>query len=291
MIQPVPINKELFQFNYLHDYAAYLLTNKLVEFVTVGIRFSREARLPLLKPLSRLSEEELVKLSLDSNREILEAIAQRKIGELIETGAEKWINNTMGIVDRDDVLAEDLTLGFHLRRKIFAYFLDAYTKNVVLQKFIIGELDVYTTQEELISYSLYLKMQQEKLAKANADLELYKELLLEAQEFGATGSFLINFRDESKSVYTPEYRKILDTHDQISFDEFMQYVHEEDRALMRSVIGTAYKTGGRYEVEYRYRKTGPEKRIWSKGIIISENQTPLLIKGVVREIEHPRKEH
>src|ERR1700739_2249338 len=155
------VNKELFKLNYLPDYAKYLLENKLTEFVTVGIRFSREANLPLLKPLSKYSEQELVNLGLESNRQTLEALAKNQIADHIEQSVKKWVNNTLGIFDKDDIVAEDLTLGFYLRRKIFAHFLDAYTKNVVLQKFIIAELDVYTTQEELMAYNIYLNMQQE----------------------------------------------------------------------------------------------------------------------------------
>jgi hypothetical protein len=73
------IMPEKFSFNYLHEYARFLLDNKLEEFVTVGIRFCREAELPLLKPLSKFSEDELVKLSMDTNRELLTAIAEKKI--------------------------------------------------------------------------------------------------------------------------------------------------------------------------------------------------------------------
>lgn len=157
------INREVFKLKYLPEFADYILNNKLVEFVTVGIRFSREADLPLLKPLSKFSEDELVAISVESNREILEAISKNEVAALIEANAKKWIENNLGIIDRNELVAEDLTLGFYLRRKIFAYFLDGYTKNVVLQKFIIAELDTYTTQEELISLKIYIKMQQDSM--------------------------------------------------------------------------------------------------------------------------------
>jgi len=149
---------ETFRFSYLPDYAGYLLENKLTEFVTVSIRFSRDAELPLLKPLSKFSEKELVDLSMESSSEMLLALKEGRIEQHIRENTKKWLDNKLEVVHKDEILAEDVTLLFYIRRKTFAHFLDAYTKNVVLQKFIIAEVDYYTTQEELISYNAYLKM-------------------------------------------------------------------------------------------------------------------------------------
>jgi hypothetical protein len=277
-------NKDIFKFNYLPDYADYLLKYRLTEFVTIGIRFCKEVDLPLLKPLSKFSEEELVALSMESNKQILLAISKNEIPQLIENNIRKWESNTLENINKEDITAEDLTLGFFLRRKIYAYFLDSYTKNVVEQKFIIAEVDVYTTQEELIAYSIYIKSQQEKLDQMNKDLNLHKELLLEAQELGGIGSFLINLLDPTKSIYTPEYKRIFEIEGKVSFDEFLQYVHKEDQASLLSQINNAYTEGGKYEVSYRYNKSGKEKKIWSKGFIMTENGKPILMRGIVHEI-------
>lgn len=278
------VNRDVFKFKYLPDYADFLLKNRLTEFVTVGIRFCREVDLPLLKPLSKFSEEELVALSMESNKRILEAISKNEIPQLIDSNIQKWENDTIENISKHDVTAEDLTLGFYLRRKIFSYFLDCYTKNVVEQKFIIGEIDVYTTQEELIAYSIYIKSQQEKLDQMNRELNHHKELLLEAQELGGIGSFLINIQDPSQSIYTPEYQKIFEIDGKIDFEDFLSYVHKDDQALLLSKINSAYTEGGKYEVNYRYNKSGKEKRIWSKGFIKTENGKPILMRGIVHEI-------
>ncbi|HXB41437.1 MAG TPA: PAS domain-containing protein [Bacteroidia bacterium] len=279
----VVVNKEKFKFRYLPEYAGYLLKNRLAEFVTISIRFCREEELPLLKPLSRFSEEELVSLGMDSNREILTALATNTIVDYITENARKWLTNAFGFIDKGDIIAEDLTLAFFLRRKTFGYFLDSYTKNVVEQKFIIAELDVYTTREELVAYNLLLKMQQEKFNKINADLAFYKSLLLEARELGGMGSFSINFKDQSQSIYTPEYKKILEIDGHTNFEKFINWVHPSDRELVKSQIANAYKVGGSYEVEYRYKKT-KEKRIWAKGFILSENGAPIFIRGIIKQI-------
>jgi hypothetical protein len=61
-------------------------------------------------------------------------------------------------------------------------------------------------------------------------------------------------------------------------------VHEQDRGALQHEIEHAYKSGGKYEVQYRYNKSGREKNIWSKGFIVSEHSKPILIRGIVKEI-------
>ncbi len=276
------IKEEIFKLVYLPDYAKYLLSNKLKEFVIVGIRFSREADLPLLKPLSKFSEQELVDLSLESNRQILEALSNNKIAEHIIENGKKWASNSLGFIDKDDIAAEDLTLAFYIRRKIFTYFLDAFTKNVVLQKLIISEVDFYTTQEELFTYNIFLKMQHEKFVLINKDLEFHKELLLYSQQTNDLTPFLLNYIDEDKSELTPEYKELFEIDTVTTLDKFIDWVHPDDRPMFISKMETAYKQGGNYEVEYRYIKS-KEKHIWSKGFIIAENGKPLFIRGIAKD--------
>lgn len=277
----ISLDNSKFEFIYLPDYAAYLLKEKLVEFVTVGIRFMKEANLPLL---SKISEEALVAIRLESNKKMLTALSKNSISELIKENSRRWMENTLGTLDKDDISAEDLSLNFYVRRKVFAYFLDAYTKNRVEQKFIIAELDTYTTQEEIHSFGLFLKMREEKFEKTNKDLVFYKQLLLEAQEFSGMGAFSINFKDPSRNIFTPEYKKILGINEGTTLDEFYECVHPKDREALREKIETAYKNGGHYEMEYRYKKGPNRKRIWSKGYVIAENGKPALIRGTIRDI-------
>jgi hypothetical protein len=157
------INKDFFRFKYLPEYSAYLLKNKIEEFVTVGIRFARQYDLPMMKPLARISEKELTKMSLDSNREILQALAENNIVPFIEKNTQNWIQNKLGVIDQNDVLAEDLTLAYFIRRKTFAHFLYSYSPNPAIHQLITEEVDAYTTQEEVINLRAYLYLHQKEL--------------------------------------------------------------------------------------------------------------------------------
>lgn len=152
------VNKEVFKFKYLPEYASYLLQHKLEEFVTVGIRFCREIDLPMLKPLAKFSEEELTALSMDSNRIMLKALTEGTISDFIEENIQKWVSNKLEVLDKSEIIAEDLILAYFVRRKLFSHFLYGYTPNAVVQQLIIAEVDVYTTQEELVSLKAYLDL-------------------------------------------------------------------------------------------------------------------------------------
>jgi hypothetical protein len=147
--------KANFKFQYLPDYANFLLNNKLDEFVTVGIRFCREADLPMMRPLNKMPEADLVALSRESNKSFLSALAVNDIVPLMEERITQFVENRMldrkgkKLIDRSDILVEDIILSFYLRRKTFIYFLHTYTKNLVIHMLIAEELDYFTTHEHL----------------------------------------------------------------------------------------------------------------------------------------------
>lgn len=273
----ITVSADKFVFQYLPDYATFLLKNKLEEFVTVGIRFCREVQLPLLQPLSKFSEAELVALSMEANRQMLTAIADNKLALHIEKGLNEYTSNSIGYIDKEDLLAEDITLGFHLRRKIFSYFLDAYTKNVVMHKFIIAEVDAYTTQEELLAYSLFIKTKQEQLS-------VQRNLLLETQRLAGIGSYFIDFQDAGKTFFTPEYLRIIECDVHPPYEKFLTYIHPEDRGSFKNKIDYALAQGGQIDIEFRYKKDGSEKRLRDQGLIRTENGKAVLAIGSISDI-------
>lgn len=156
------LNTANFKFQYLPDYANFLLKNKLDEFVTVGIRFCRELDLPMMRPLSKMTEKDLIELTRDSNEEILTALAGNNIIPFIEKNINNFINNQItdkrgiNVLDKSEVMSEDLILAFYIRRKTFAFFFHSYTQNAVVHTLIAAELDYYTTQEHLMTIKAML---------------------------------------------------------------------------------------------------------------------------------------
>jgi len=155
------INKEQFIFKHLPDFASYILEKKINEFVTIGIRFCKEEKLPLMKSLAEFPEEELVKRSERSSRLILTALAENKIADHIEAHLENWVSNKLGLVDKNEIDMAELTTMYFIRRKQFSYFLYGYTQNVSVQQLIMNEVNVYTSTEERLALKVYMSLHEE----------------------------------------------------------------------------------------------------------------------------------
>jgi hypothetical protein len=160
----IPDNRRSnFKFQYLPDYAKFILDNKLDEFVLIGIRFARELDLPMLRPLERLSEQQLLELSRESNKEILESLANNNIVPFIDKNIKAYVENSLNdksgkkLLDSTEIVAEDIILAFYIRRKLLSFFLHAYTQNAVLHVLIMNEVDYYTTMEHLYTTKAYLE--------------------------------------------------------------------------------------------------------------------------------------
>lgn len=159
------IDSAKFKFQYLPDFANFILKNKLDEFVTVGIRFCRELDLPMMRPLSKMSEKDLIELSRDSNKEILTALADNNIAPFIEKNIHIFVTNQINdkkgekLLDKSEIVAEDIILAYYIRRKLFIFFLHAYTQNAVVHMLIAAELDLYTTQEHLLTVKALIEAQ------------------------------------------------------------------------------------------------------------------------------------
>lgn len=155
------IDTKVFTFKYLPEYAMYLLVKKLEEFVTDGIRFSREMDLPMLKPLAKIPEKELVKMSLESNKLLLKALSENKVADHIKMRLERWTSNQLGVLDKSEIVIEDITLGMYVRRKLFASFMYGYNQSASVQQLIVSEVDLYTSQEELLALKAYMQLLKE----------------------------------------------------------------------------------------------------------------------------------
>lgn len=164
-----------FKFQYLPDFAKFLLENKLNEFATVLIRFCREADIPMLKPLSKMSEQELVDLSMHNNREYLTALKENNVAELMEKRIDDFINNRIKdmngrqYLNNTELVAEDIIIGYYIRRKTFSFFLHAYTPNAVLHTLIMNEMDYLTSYEHLFTTQAFVKVLNKAIDEAKPE--------------------------------------------------------------------------------------------------------------------------
>lgn len=239
--------------------------------------------------MSKYSEAEIVAISLTSYTEMLESLAQNNSATYVENSVQKWISNKMIVVDREDITAEDLSLVFYIRRKAFSHFLDIYTKNIVLQKFIIAELDVFTSQHELVSVNVYLQMQNEKFTGVNEKLLHHQSLLIDVLEQEGMGSFIVDYKDMESSFFSSGYKKILELDGFVPYLDFLKYVHPEDQEMFKNTLENSFKNGGAFAFTYRHVMNGREKKIWIKGTTLLEGGERSVVRAMIKEIIEKEK--
>jgi PAS domain S-box-containing protein len=271
------------QMKYFPAYAAWLLNNHLADYTRELIRLSREEDIPLLRYFASYSEEELNHLSETSNTHLLTMLAANESDAYISQTTESFISNTIGSVDRDAVIIEDITLVALVRRRVFRFFLKNYTADTILFFNVMEEVDRFTAASEAASFHAYHKIQQEKTREINAELARYQEELLEAQRLAEMGSFFWDLKG-GKSTYSPGALEIFGFEDKVTMENFLGNVHPPDLAKINAAINKAFAENGLYECEYSYTVNQREKRIWSRGIVQSEDGKPVSMRGTIRDI-------
>jgi PAS domain S-box-containing protein len=118
---------------------------------------------------------------------------------------------------------------------------------------------------------------------ATAQLEQREQQLREAQEIAGIGSFEWDLVGD-ESVLSPQLLRIFEMERKSSLPDFLQYVHPADRESVKQSIADALAGRADYECEYRYRRNGPEKVIWSRGKVVFENGRPVKMKGTVMDV-------
>jgi len=156
------IHSEL-KFEHFPGFAKFLLETHLDNFVKEQLFISREVEIPLLKYFENLSEEALINLSTESIAEFFECIAANNIKKYIADALEKWVSNQLPIVERDQVIAEDITLVSYIRKKTLIKFLPLYTTDLDIIIKIIDEIDQFFLKYETLCFDTFNNMQQEKI--------------------------------------------------------------------------------------------------------------------------------
>lgn len=123
---------------------------------------------------------------------------------------------------------------------------------------------------------------------AQVELQQSRQQLLEAQEMAGVGSFEWDMVSNNTQI-TPHLLKIFDLESSTEYKNFLQRVHPADKQKVEKAIKSAIDTKGIYECEYRYMGHQKEKIVWARGVIITENDKPLKMRGTVMDITERSK--
>src|SRR5574337_48781 len=80
-----------------------------------------------------------------------------RLEEYSNLSIERWKNNLLPIITRDQIVAEDITLGNYLRKAAYTKFIPDFTSNASHAIGIVREFDLYSQHAELLAvrHALY----------------------------------------------------------------------------------------------------------------------------------------
>ena len=267
-------------FNYLPTYAKFLLENKLHEFVKEQLHLSKEIELPLLKFLKGLSDEQLIKLGLQTTVEFLNSCAANKADEYITTSVKRWLSNQLPAITKSQIVAEDITLLSYLRRTTFRHFISSYTTDINLATNILDEIDRFTAKVDSVSFKIFSDIQKQMFAQAQAlahignwqwDLKTKK----------------LTWSDELYNIYE------LAPQSEIASEKIALYNHPEDAGIINKHMRWSEETLSPHEFFYRIiLKDGRQKILHAKGEVkLDDNKSPVEMFGTLQDVtEQKQKE-
>jgi PAS domain S-box-containing protein len=159
----------------LPGFAAFLRKEKLIDYIKAQLYYSKELKLPLLRFFEGMNDEQIIQMSIPSHTEFLEAIINGNVTEHIENSNKKWLANQLQIVDKYDIVAEDISLASHIRKKAMQVFLPEYTNDLSDVLAIINEIDALNLEADINATNTYIQILKDKVTEHSHFIERITE--------------------------------------------------------------------------------------------------------------------
>ncbi|HZY78491.1 MAG TPA: PAS domain-containing protein [Cyclobacteriaceae bacterium] len=270
----------------LPNFARFLLENHLDEVANVALQISRDLNIPLLKQL-QMPDEDLINLIKPGYTELLNSFIDGTSDALIQKGVASWMANQLPIIERDQVVSDDIPLVAQARKRLFLHFLPRYTKDINKVIAIVNEIDNYLSQYTAISYGAYANILQARIEKHVTELRNSDKLFKQAQAVTHIGNYvwdlhtkLLTWSDELYRIYEIEPKA------QINSEALRNYNHPDDNIVVDTSIGNSITTGEPFNFYYRIRLgDGREKTLHARGEVeYDDKRQPVKIFGTAQDV-------
>jgi PAS domain S-box-containing protein len=240
-------------FSYFPAYAKFLLENKVNEFVSAQLLFSREIKLPLLKFFDNFSDEQLLSLGVKNTTALLSYCAANKADKYIHTSVENWVNDQLPFITRNQIVTDDFTKLNFIRRRLFRQFLTSYTNDTETALNIMNEVDLFTMHFDSILFKAFIESQQ----------QLFKQV----QSLSRVGNWQwdlkskkLSWSDEIYAIYELEPQSPID------FNQIAAYNHPDDAGVIDQEMQMSLDTLKPHDFFYRIiLGDGRQKTLHAKG--------------------------
>lgn len=152
-------------FRHLPAYANYIRDNHIVPYIQDQIDMSREMNLPIMRFIEGIPDKDLIEMGIQSHRDFLTAAENNTLKEHFEKALQTWTSDSMGIIKKDEIAAEDITVGGFIRKKAMLKFLPEYTSDINQLLEIVHEIDTMTVESGTASTNVYIRLLKERIAE------------------------------------------------------------------------------------------------------------------------------
>lgn len=272
-------------FTYLPLFAKFLLDNHLGDFVREQIRLSRELDLPLLKYFSSLSEDELVTFSKKGAGELLTYFAENNVAQQIESARQRWLKDQLPNLNRDQIIAEDITGISYVRKHAMLKFVAAFTTdaNEIIE--LVKEIDRYIFVSETVFADTYITLLKDRVSEQE---KMYKQ----AQALAHLGHWSWDL-ETNKLHWTEELFAIygLEPTNEVDTDRVRALNHPDDGEMVQSIMAHSQQTQQPYDFHYRViLEDGTVKTLHAKGeVLADENGKAYKMLGTLQDVTDRHK--
>ncbi|MBB1286348.1 PAS domain-containing protein [Flavisolibacter sp. BT320] len=236
--------------NFLPQFAAYLLSNKLDEYCALQLRLSYEMEIPLVKFIQALPEEERNQIVRNGAHEFLSCLSQKKASYFIETSIERWKKNQLNVVDRNEVQSEDIILVAYLRKKVLLHFIPGYTQTAEAIIELVNEIEFFQSVYTGLSNKTYIEILKERLEENSHMIQKVNETI--------PGAIYVYDRNENKGVYSNNKLPTIIGYSQaelntIGINAIGQLIHPDDQEVLRQQMKTIMSARDGETIVSKYR--------------------------------------
>jgi len=279
-------------FNYLSDYASFLLENKLNDFALEMLKITREEKVSFLPYYETLSEQDKIDLFLKNSKKLLGYMVRKETQKYLNLILKWLIDNQFTSIKTTQIVANDIIIFAFINRKVFRNFLSQYTNEIAVSVNIMEEADGFISVLEEISFNTLFHLNEQKTDKHFSEEEKNYTLLarpsgqlLETDEMEGLRNFVWDFEGDT-SICSPQLMKIFELENKDKFESFLVSVHPNDRKKIKEACDKSLDDSEYYESQYRFQKIENEKVIWSNGIMTFQEGKPIKMKGSVMDVTH-----
>lgn len=280
---------------YLPAFAQYILQHRLPDFVALMLQLSENAEIPVMRFLRHMSHEEKFEIIKAGSTELLTNLSQNKARQQIDESVKKWKENTIPVIQKEDIVAEDITLGMYIRKKCFLSFLPDYCNESDQLVRVIEELDFFLSNVETAYTNTYINLLKERISATVLKEERMTAQLLEneylykrAEAITHLGSYKWDL-NTNELTWSDELYRIygLDPQlDSADFEYISSFNFPEDTPKIREEYIAAIKVKRPFDFIYRITsKNKIQKILHARGeMVVNDSGEVTTIIGTVQDV-------